>query len=73
MSGVFLLFLYTIFVLNVDYGPNMPLVVITAVAGSFAGLSIGIFVSSVFKKSENAKIGIIVGSTMFFSFLAGMM
>ena len=73
LLGVFLLFLYTIFVLNVDYGPNMPLVVITAVAGSFAGLSIGIFVSSVFKKSENAKIGIIVGSTMFFSFLAGMM
>ena len=73
LLGVFLLFLYTIFVLNVDYGPNMPLVVLTAVAGSFAGLSIGIFVSSVFKKSENAKIGIIVGSTMFFSFLAGMM
>lgn len=73
LLGVFLLFLYTIFVLNVDYGPNMPLVVITAAVGSFAGLSIGIFVSSVFKKSENAKIGIIVGSTMFFSFLAGMM
>ena len=73
LLGVFLLFLYTIFVLNVDYGPNMPLVVLTAAVGSFAGLSIGIFVSSVFKKSENAKIGIIVGSTMFFSFLAGMM
>lgn len=73
LLGVFLLFLYTIFVLNVDYGSNTPLVVLTAVIGSFAGLSIGIFVSSVFKKSENTKIGIIVGSTMFFSFLAGMM
>ena len=73
LLGIALLFLYTIFVLNVDYGSNIPLVVLVAVVGSLAGLSIGIFVSSVFKKSENAKIGMIVGSTMLFSFLAGMM
>ena len=71
--GVMLLFLYTLFVLNVDYGSNILLVILLSLMGSFAGLSLGVFVSSVLKKDENTKLGIIIAVTMFFSFFAGMM
>ena len=71
--GVLLLFLYTIFVLNVDYGNNIFLVLLLSFVGSFAGLSLGIFMSSVLKKDENAKTGIIIAYTMACSFFAGMM
>ena len=71
--GVLLLFVFTIFVLNVDYGSNIFLVILLALVGSFAGLSLGVFVSSVLKKNENTKLGFIIGLTMVFSFFAGMM
>ena len=73
LIGVLLLFIYTIFVLNVDYGSNIFLVLLLAAVGSFAGLSLGVFVSSVIKKNENTKLGFIIGLTMVCSFLAGMM
>ena len=71
--GVLLLFVFTIFVLNVDYGSNILLVILLAIVGSFAGLSLGVFASSVLKKSENTKLGFIIGLTMVCSFFAGMM
>ena len=73
LIGVLLLFIFTIFVLNVDYGSNMLLVFLLAVAGSFAGLSLGVFVSTILKKNENTKLGFIIGITMTCSFFAGMM
>lgn len=73
LVGIFLLFLYTIFVLNVDYGNNLPLIVILALTGSLAGLAIGIFVACIFKTSDNLKTGIIISFTMFGCFLSGMM
>ena len=41
--------------------------------GSFAGLSLGIAIATVLKSNENAKMGILISLTMFFSFLSGMM
>ena len=73
LIGVFLLFIYTIFVLNIDYGDNIPLVILLTAIGSFSGLSLGIFVSSIIKKNENTKLGLIIGITMLYSFFAGMM
>lgn len=73
LVGIFLLFLYTIFVLNVEYGNNLPLIVILALTGSLAGLAIGIFVACIFKTSDNLKTGIIISFTMFGCFLSGMM
>lgn len=71
--GLVLLFLYTYFVLKVDYGNNLPLIILLALAGSFAGLSLGIFVSSIFKANENTKTGIVISITMLGCFLSGMM
>ena len=71
--GVILLFIYTILVLNVDYGNNLSYVILLALIGSFAGLSLGIFISTILKTNENSKLGIIIAITMVFSFLSGMM
>lgn len=71
--GILLLFIYTIFVLKVDYGNNLVLIILLALTGSLAGLSLGIFVSCMFKTSENTKTGIIIAFTMLGCFLSGMM
>ena len=73
LMGLFLLFLYTIFVLKVDYGNNLGLVLLTSAVGSFSGLSLGVFVASTFKKNENTKIGIMISLSMLGSFFSGMM
>ncbi len=71
--GVAILFVYTIFVLKVDYGDNLPMVILLALVGSLAGLSIGVAVSTLVKANENAKTGILIAVTMFGCFLSGMM
>lgn len=73
MTGALLLFLYTIFVLKVDYGSHLLLVILLASVGSLAGLSLGVFLASTIKTHENAKTGITIAITMFGCFLSGMM
>ena len=73
LIGIILLFLYTIFVLNVDYGNHFSFVVLLTLVGCFAGLSLGIFLASTLKSSENSKTGILLAITMFGCFLSGMM
>ena len=70
--GLVLLFLYTIFVLKVDFGSNLPLIVLTGFVGSFAGLSLGLFIGSVFRINDGAKTGIMIGYTMIGCFFSGM-
>ena len=67
------LFLYTIFVLKINYDSNIWYIVLLAIVGSIAGLSLGVFIASIFKVNENAKSGILIAITMFYSFLSGMM
>ena len=73
LLGLMLLFIYTILVIKVDYGTNLPLVLLLAAIGSLAGLTFGIMISTVIKANSNAKTGIMIAITMFFSFLSGMM
>jgi len=73
LVGIFLLFIYTIFVLGVDYGNNLPLIILLALVGSLAGLSLGIAVACVFKTNDNVKTGIVISVTMLGCFLSGMM
>ena len=73
LIGLSLLFIFTIFVMKVDYGDNLPLVILLGLAGSLAGLSLGIMISSLFKTNENNKDGILISVTMFWCFLSGMM
>ena len=73
LVGVALLFIYTIFVLKVDYGNKLGLDILLAIIGSLAGLSLGVAVASVFKSNENTKTGIVIAITMLGCFLSGMM
>lgn len=73
LIGLLLLFLYTIFVLKVDYGDNLPLIIILAMTGSLAGLTMGIAIGTLLKSNENIKTGILISITMLGCFLSGMM
>lgn len=73
LIGLIILFIYTILVLNVDYGSNLIYVILLALLGSMAGLSLGMMLASALKVNENAKMGMLIAISMFGSFLAGMM
>lgn len=73
LIGLTILFVYTLFVLKVDYGDNACLIILLAMIGSFAGLTLGTFVGTLFKTNENAKTGILIALTMFWCYLSGMM
>ena len=73
LIGLIILFIYTILVLNVDYGSDLIYVILLALLGSMAGLSLGMMLASALKVNENAKMGMLIAISMFGSFLAGMM
>ncbi len=73
LMGLLLLFIYTIFVLNVCYGNNLLLIILLSLVGSLTGLSLGLSVGVLTKKGEGTKIGILLAITMIGSFLSGMM
>ena len=73
LVGLALLFVYTVFVLKVDYGNNLPLILLLGAVGSFAGLAMGLLIGTVLKAGENLKTGIMISITMFGCFLSGMM
>ncbi len=73
LIGLALLFLYTIFILKVDYGTNLPLIILLAIVGSASGLSLGIAIATLLKANENVKTGILLAITMTGCFLSGMM
>lgn len=73
LLGLALLFLYTIVVLKVDYGSKTFYIILLAIIGSLAGLSLGVATACLCKGSENTKTGIILAITMTGCFLSGMM
>lgn len=73
LIGIFLLFLYTIFILKVDYGPHLLFTMLLTLVGCLAGLSLGIAIATLIKSNENTKTGIIISITMLGCFLSGMM
>lgn len=73
LIGIALLFVYTIFVLKVDYGSKLLLIIVLACIGTFAGLSIGIATGTLVKTGIAGKIGILISITMVGCFLSGMM
>ena len=73
MLCILLMFLFTIFVIGVDYGENLPMTVLLSIVGSLAGLSMGVAVGTLVKKGDNAKTTILISITMAGCFLSGMM
>lgn len=71
--NVVILFLYLSCVLKIEFSGNVGLMLLVALLGSVIGVSIGILVGSIGKMGEGSKVGIIVGTSMVCSFLAGLM
>ncbi len=69
LIGLAILFIYTVFVLKVDYGTNLPLIILLGMVGSLAGLSMGLVIATVIKSNENLKTGIVISVTMLRMFL----
>ena len=72
LIGLFLLFVYTILILKINYGDNIFLIILLALVGSFTGLSFGVSLGTLLKSNENTKTGLLIAFTMFGCFLSGM-
>jgi ABC-2 type transport system permease protein len=70
---ILLLLAYLIFVLNINFGGRLGLILLTCVIGTITGVTFGAFIASVVKGTEGVKIGILIAGTMTLSFLSGMM
>lgn len=73
LIGLAILFLYMTLILKIDFGPNLPYIILYTMMGALLGLALGTFVSAVFKVKEDTKDGILSGFTMIGCFFAGMM
>ena len=73
LTGLSLLFLYIIYVLKIDLGNHLGYTILISVVGSLAGLSLGTFIGTSNKKSENFKIGFLIAIIMLCCFFSGMM
>lgn len=71
--GLVILFIYTIFILKVDYGNNAMLVAVISLIGSFAGLSFGMFIGALIRSKDSIKMGVVLAVTTMFCFFSGMM
>ncbi len=70
---ILILLAYLIFILKINFGNKIDLIVLVCFVGTVVSSMLGIFVSTLFKTSIEKKTGIIISYTMVCSFLAGMM
>ncbi|NMB07285.1 MAG: ABC transporter permease [Tissierellia bacterium] len=68
-----LLLLFVKYILKIDLLKNIKYSIILIIIGNLFGVSLGMFIGASNKKSMNTKILIGVASTLFLSFLSGMM
>lgn len=68
-----ILMAYLVFVLKIDFGSQIGLVLLTILVGSLVGITFGGFIASIIKSDVNVKTGLLIGITMIGSFLSGMM
>lgn len=73
IGEMMVLMAYLIFVLGVNFGSQIGLILVTVFIGSLAGLTFGSFIAALVKGDANMKTGLLIGITMIGSFLSGMM
>lgn len=64
---------YLAVVLNVDFGPRLPLVYIAGVIGGMLGVALGFMVGAIGKMGQGAKVGICMAVSMLSCFMSGLM
>jgi ABC-2 type transport system permease protein len=73
LTEIFVLLLYLILILKIDFGNQINYIALTCVIGTLTGVTFGAFIAAVIKKGEGIKIAILISFTMAMSFLSGMM
>jgi ABC-2 type transport system permease protein len=73
LVGLAVLMTFLTFVIKVDFGENLLLIILLSMVGNLAGIALGVVIASIFRVSEGAKTGITIAVTMFFSVFSGMM
>ncbi len=73
MGIISVLLTYMSFILKISFGGRLSYIILICLVGTTTGVTFGTFISSVVKRGEGIKIGILIGVTQILSFLAGMM
>ncbi|MGL5348014.1 MAG: ABC transporter permease [Peptostreptococcaceae bacterium] len=73
LFNISVLIAYLYIALNVSFANNLGYIILICIIGTITGVTYGACISSILKKKEGIKIGILIGSTMTMSYLAGMM
>lgn len=73
LAGLAVLYLLMIFYIKVDFGNNLPMIILLSLIGSLAGLSLGVAVGVLIKAGENAKLTALIAVVMAGCFFSGMM
>ena len=69
----FIAIIYMNYILKVNFGDNILLVLLAALVGTIAGISLGFFVGSINQYSEGTKVGILMSVSLSLCFLSGLM
>jgi ABC-2 type transport system permease protein len=73
ICSTFLLVAYMNLILKIQFGNELPFVLLACIIGSITGVSMGAMISAVIKKGESFKVGILIAVSMVLSFLSGLM
>ncbi len=73
LGEVLILLLYLRFVLGVDFGVQIPAILLLCVLGSAVGVALGMLVGLAIPVREGVKSGILIALSISLSFLGGMM
>lgn len=65
--------LFLVYILQVDFGTSLPMLLLTAFIGCIVGVSFGFFVGCIGHMGENAKMGLMISVSMICCFLSGLM
>lgn len=73
VGSILILFSYMYFIIKVDFGENILLVLLTCLIGSLAGLTFGAMIGIWVKQKAEVKESVLTGFIMVGAFLSGMM
>lgn len=69
---IFILLGYLNLVLKISFGSQLGYIALTCLVGTITGVTFGTCISSIVKKGEGVKVGILISVTMTMTFLAGL-
>lgn len=72
-ANMLILLFYMKYILRLEFTGSVAEMIPILLLGSMIGVTFGLFISSIGKMGEGVKIGILIGTSMMFSFLAGLM